>query len=152
MWCSFLYSTFRTYIEYSDQKQSIAEKDTVKTRFRCVFSEYRGRIFGRKSPPLTDFALPPLSKSSLKLDCNVNIVNGNLKGENSTKLYVHEFSFSLPIKNSKINEGKLTSYPLPTAKWAKKVWLFFSMWEFTKWAKGKEEGGREGWWAKQKEP
>ncbi len=27
--------------------------------------------------------LPPLSKSSLKLVCNVNIVNGNLKSENS---------------------------------------------------------------------
>ncbi len=48
----------------------------------------------------TDFTPPALSKGSLKLVCNVNIVYGNLKSENfqiipetSTKLYVHEFGF-----------------------------------------------------------
>jgi hypothetical protein len=38
-----------------------------------------------------------LSKSGLKLVCNVNIVNRNLKSENSEeyaqKLYAHEFGF-----------------------------------------------------------
>jgi hypothetical protein len=59
-------------------------------------SHIRGRIPGRnwdkffKSfPPcyfLTDFTptpLPPPSKIGLKLVCNVNIVYGNLKSENS---------------------------------------------------------------------
>ncbi len=44
---------------------------------------------------------PPLSKSSLKLVYNANIVYGNLKSANSPdcaqkpqrKLYIHEFSF-----------------------------------------------------------
>ncbi len=46
-------------------------------------------------------ALPNMSKSGLILVCNVNIVCGNLKSENSkdmetsTKLYVHEFGFCL---------------------------------------------------------
>jgi hypothetical protein len=31
--------------------------------------------------PLTDFTLPSLSKSGLKLVCNVNIVYGNFKSE-----------------------------------------------------------------------
>ncbi len=43
------------------------------------------------------YSLPPLSKSGLKLVCNVNIVYRNFKSENSqetsTKLYVHEFGF-----------------------------------------------------------
>jgi hypothetical protein len=47
------------------------------------------------------YPTPLLSKSGLKLVCNVNIVYGNLKSENfqdygpetSTKLYVHEFGF-----------------------------------------------------------
>jgi hypothetical protein len=50
----------------------------------------RGRILGRflpchsKSPILTVFTPPPLpSKSDLKLVCNVNIVYGNVKSENS---------------------------------------------------------------------
>jgi hypothetical protein len=46
-----------------------------------------------------------LSKSGLKLVCNVNIVYRNLKPENSQdyaqepqkKLYVHEFDFSLRL-------------------------------------------------------
>jgi hypothetical protein len=36
-----------------------------------------------QSPLLTDFIPLPLSKSGLKLVCNVNIVCGNLKSENS---------------------------------------------------------------------
>ncbi len=37
-----------------------------------------------QSPLITDFPLPPpLSKSGLKLVCNVNIVNGKFKFENS---------------------------------------------------------------------
>ncbi len=82
-----------------------------------------GRIIGRncdnsfplaiQSPLLTDFPppSPPLSKSGLKLVCNVKIVYGNLKSEKSTirlcietsmKLYVHEFGFWSTGKN-KIN-------------------------------------------------
>jgi hypothetical protein len=46
----------------------------------------------------TDFTpQPPLRKSGLKLVCNVNIVHGGLKSENSQDysmaLYVHEFGF-----------------------------------------------------------
>jgi hypothetical protein len=65
------------------------------------YSGTRGRILGRnwekslksfspcysnsQSPQLTDFtpSPPPLSKSGLKLVCNVNIVYGNLNSENS---------------------------------------------------------------------
>ena len=66
--------------------------------FRCrwIFELSRGRILGRnwdiscksfppcysQSPPQTDFPLPHLSKSGLKLTCNVNIVYENLKSEN----------------------------------------------------------------------
>ncbi len=48
--------------------------------------------------------LSPLSKSGLKLVCNINIVYGNLKSEKSqdyvcpetsTKLFFHEFGFQL---------------------------------------------------------
>jgi hypothetical protein len=35
------------------------------------------------SPPLTHFSFPPLNKSGLKRVCNVNIVYGNFKPENS---------------------------------------------------------------------
>ncbi len=60
-----------------------------------VGSVQRGRILGRNwdkslksfppcyslSPLITDFTLPPLSKSGLKLVCNVNIVYGNFKSK-----------------------------------------------------------------------
>ncbi len=53
-----------------------------------------------------DLLSPSLSKRDLKLACNVNIVYGNLKSENSqvcietsTKLYVHEFGFWFVIVN-----------------------------------------------------
>jgi hypothetical protein len=36
-----------------------------------------------QSPLLTNLLPPPLSKSGLKLVCNVNIVYGNLKSENT---------------------------------------------------------------------
>ncbi len=68
--------------------------------FKCITSlESRGRILGRNRdkslksfPPchsksqsslITDFTPPYLSKSGLKLVCNVNIVFGNLTSEDS---------------------------------------------------------------------
>ncbi len=66
---------------------------------RCMFSMVCWRLLGRnwekslesfppcesQSPLLTDFTPPTpfLSKSGFKLVCNVNIVYGNLKSENS---------------------------------------------------------------------
>ncbi len=69
--------------------------------------------------PLTNFTPPPPCRNGLKPVCNVNIVYGNLKYENSqydapetsTKLYVHEFCFRrvgcFPFwyLNSKIKDG-----------------------------------------------
>jgi hypothetical protein len=63
----------------------------------------RDRILGRnwdKSFP-SCYYFPPLSKDGLQLDCNVNILYGNLKSENSQDyaqkpqqiLYIHEFNF-----------------------------------------------------------
>jgi hypothetical protein len=80
----------------------------------------RGRILGRNwdkslflpaihSHLYYGFYSPlPLSKSGLKLVCNVNIVYGNLKSENSQeyalkpqrKLYVHEFGFRFRKKET----------------------------------------------------
>ncbi len=83
---------------------------------RSVLIKSRGRILGCKwdksrksfphcysqSPLLTGTpspSPPPLSKSGLKLACNVNIVYGNLKSENSKEYTqkpqrnVHEFDF-----------------------------------------------------------
>jgi hypothetical protein len=63
---------------------------------------------------LTDFTpYPPFRKIGLKLACNVNIVYGNLKAENSqdyaqtsTKLHVHEFGFSVNAKHADSCSGQ----------------------------------------------
>ncbi len=47
------------------------------------FLDVIGKKFSRFFPLLTDFTPPLPEQSSLKLVCNVNIVYGNLKSENS---------------------------------------------------------------------
>ncbi len=96
------------------------------------FTFTRGRILGRnwdkslksflpchsQSLLLTNLnpPTPPLSKSGLKLVCNVNILYGNLKSENSqddaqqtsTKLYVHEFAIVRSSQMSSPCNGRHT--------------------------------------------
>ena len=89
----------------------IFNKEDIPTGSLLFLLVSRGRILGRnwdkslksflpcysQSPLLT----PPLSKSGLKLVCNVNIVHGNLTSANSQEyaqkpqrnLYVNEFGF-----------------------------------------------------------
>ncbi len=51
-----------------------------------------------------------MNNSGLKLLCNLNIIYGNLKSENSqrlcpetsTKLYVHEFGFSMSHEGGRV--------------------------------------------------
>ncbi len=45
------------------------------------------------------YSVPPLSKSDLKLVCNVNIVYGNLKSENSED-YAQKPQRNCPLMNS----------------------------------------------------
>ncbi len=69
-----------------------------------------------QSPLLTDFYYPPpfphtLSKSGMKLVCNVNIVYGisslrtRICPETSSKLYVHEFGFCSSVAQCRANKS-----------------------------------------------
>jgi hypothetical protein len=74
----------------------------VRLHVFCLVTNARGRILGHywdkslksfppcysQSPLLTDLPPLPPSKSGLKLVCNVNIVYGNLKPEDSQD-YAH---------------------------------------------------------------
>jgi hypothetical protein len=60
-----------------------------------------------------------MSKTDLKLLCNLNIIDENLKSENSrpetsTKLRIHEFGFSSMESNT---EGGLKKIPLHGMSW-----------------------------------
>jgi hypothetical protein len=67
--------------------------ETVPSLFRRIFSE-RNSV---PNPTSTDGLTPPppLSKIGLKLVCNVNIVYGNNKSENSQGYDVHEYGFRI---------------------------------------------------------
>jgi hypothetical protein len=121
-WLSFLPSQILIELELSQEVNSWQGLPVASKLIRYGFSiyrspvvtSYRGRILRRnwdkilksfppcysQSPLLTD---PPPSKCGLKLVCNVSIVYGNLRSENSQdyvqkpqrNCIVHEFGFCI---------------------------------------------------------
>ncbi len=105
-----LYVTILSSIKRSNSRHSIGEVEIVfafvkgfhlRIHIHMICTQsclYRGQILGRywdknlesfppchsQSPLLTYYSpLPPLSKRGLTLVCNINIVYGNVKSENS---------------------------------------------------------------------
>ncbi len=91
LYIQYIFSRLGQYVKLCIMQQRETEKYLMGlvSRRTLLYSQYvyRGRLIGRNwykilSPLLTYLLFPPpLSKTSLKLVCNVNVVNLNLKSK-----------------------------------------------------------------------